>query len=102
MFYLPYGLLTPQQLKENSQLVFQLPSVNNEVQETMFQHKFRTLETLRKILSNGLANYPRPRKANQRSRLCNIKVPQHDIRSRHSSCGGIGEQRDIRDTCFIQ
>src|SRR5258708_15247976 len=60
-------------------------ALNHGVKHAVLQKELAGLESFRQLLANGLFDHARTSKANQRSRLRNIKVAQHGVRSRNAA-----------------
>src|SRR5882724_6376802 len=74
----------------------QIFALDHGVKHAVLQKKLAGLEARRQLLANGLLNNARPGKPNQRTRLRDIQVAQHGVRSRNASGGGVGQDGNVR------
>ena len=65
-------LVHPQDICQHITLIL---TVYNLIYKTVLQQELRSLESLRKLLTNGLLNDTRSCKADQRVRLCQNDIP---------------------------
>src|SRR5215470_14493442 len=80
----------------------QLLPRHHGVEHAVVKQELAALETLRKLLTNGLFNHAGPGKTNQGARFGDIEVSQHSERRRDTARGWIGENGNIRHLGLIK
>src|SRR5579859_3436938 len=80
----------------------QVLPMHHRIQEPVFQQELRPLESFRQFLADGLFDYARPGKSNQRARLSDVDVAEHRETRRHSSGRWVREQRNVRQFGVVQ
>src|SRR6186713_2729370 len=88
-----------QQLRD---VVMQLAAIDNRVDHTVVQQKLRSLEILWQFLSNGLLDNARAGKTDERLRLSENHVAKHREACRDAAGGWVSQDRNKRQTRFIQ
>ena len=73
------------------QSIFQVFSLYDTVDDSVFHQEFRPLEPLRQLLAYGLFYNPGAGKSHQRARLPQNDVSQHGETGRNPSGSGIGQ-----------
>ena len=84
------GRLVPQHFEENGQPIFEVSSIDDEVEEAVLQHKFCALKSWRQVLADRFTDHAWTGKPDQRIGLGNIKVPKHSVRCRNPARRWIG------------
>src|SRR2546429_7765949 len=72
------------------------------VEHSVFQQELAALEAFRQLLENGLLNYARTCKADERPRFGDIQVAEHGVRGGQSAGGRDGWLTEERNTGLMQ
>jgi len=68
----------------------------------MFEQEFTGLEAFWELLADGLLDDAGTCESDESAGLCDVEVPEHGKAGGDTAGGGVGEQADVGDGCFIQ
>src|SRR5579864_7016286 len=79
------GCLWRHEIESARDVSLHVLAMNNGIQHSMLQQELAGLETLWEFLADGLLNHARSGKTYQSSRLGDVQIAQHGVRSGHTA-----------------
>ncbi len=68
----------------------------------MFEQEFAALEAFGEFLADGLLDDSWACEADQSAGLCDVQIAEHGEACRDAAGGGVGQEADVGDGCFIE
>src|SRR6476660_9510294 len=96
------ALADAEEIERLRDVVFHFAARHDCVEETVLQEKLRGLESLWKLLADGLLDDARTREADLRAWLCDVQVTEHREARTHSARGRISHDADVWHTRIVE